>query len=61
LIGFTANHSYVVVPFAFFFVLRRRPFETLMSGSGTVSATRCESGSSACVSLFGHQTDAPIP
>src|SRR6476660_203285 len=61
LIGLTTNHSYVVVPLALWRVLRSRPLETSSNGSGTVSATRWLSGSSACVSLFGHHTDAPIP
>ena len=39
--------------------LRSRPLATAWSESGTVSATRWLSGSSAWVSLFGHQTLAP--
>ena len=55
------NHSYVVVPSALCVVLRSRPLETSIIESGTVIATRWLSGSSACVSLFGHQTLAPSP
>jgi hypothetical protein len=61
LIGFVTNHSYVVVPSPFLRVLRRRPLETFTMGSGTVMATRWLSGSSACVSLLGHQALAPSP
>src|SRR5205085_12644840 len=59
--GFTTNHSYVVVPSALWVVSRRRPFDTSSSASGTVSAIRWLSGSSACVSLLGHHTLAPSP
>src|SRR5690606_37931275 len=61
LIGRDANHSQVVVPSPCGVLERSRPGPTKVSGSGIRTATRCESGSSACESLLGHQIDAPTP
>src|SRR3954469_12558175 len=59
--GLAMNHSYVVVPSAFWRVARRRPLETSVIPRGTVMAMRWLSGSSACVSLLGHHALAPSP
>jgi hypothetical protein len=61
LIGFDTNHSNVDVPSVLRVVERSRPLDMSMSGSGTVMAMRWLSGSSAGMSLSGHQVLPPGP